>query len=80
MRRLLVVAIASLFGLIVVAALYGRYPLPSGAFDLASTAFWASLALLAIGLACFLALLVSGLILLLNWGADRQNARNERPR
>ncbi len=80
MRRLIAVAATSLIGLIVAVILYGRYPLPTGTFDLISLAFYASLALLVVGLLCFIALLISGLILLLNWGARRQNARDERPR
>ncbi len=80
MRRLIAVAAASLIGLIAVVILYGRYPLPTGTFDLTSLAFYASLVLLVVGLLCFIALLISGLILLLNWGAGRQNARDERPR
>ncbi len=80
MRRLIAVAISSLIGLVVVAVLYGRYPLPSGDFALTSVALYASLALLAVGLLCFISLLVSGLILLMNWGAERQNSRDERPR
>ena len=80
MRRLIAVAAASLIGLVAAVILYGRYPLSAGTFDLTSLAFYASLVLLVVGLLCFIALLISGLILLLNWGAGRQNARDERPR
>ncbi len=76
-RRLGVVALASLAGLVVTIGLYSRYPLPASFDSPSDPGIWISIALLALGLVCFLALLISGLITILNWIGGRARDRGD---
>ena len=73
-----VIAIASFAGLITTVVLYAYFPLPNPLPSWTSAAFWGYLVLLAAGLVCFLGLLVSGLILLLNLGDSRRGRGEDR--
>lgn len=73
MTRLGIVAIGSLAGFVACVVAYSFDPLPA-AWDAAtwvSPGVWLSVALLGLGLVLFVICLVSGLVSLLNWGADR---------
>lgn len=72
-------AIASLGGLVVTIVLYTFYPLPAGGAGWQASTIWLPLLLLGVGLVCFIILLISGLIVLLNWGSDR-SGRDQRER
>ena len=76
-RRLSVVALASLAGLVVTIVLYSRYPLPATFSSPTDVGIWISIALLALGLVCFLTLLISGLLTILNWFGGRARDRGE---
>lgn len=72
MDRLAWVALGSLLGLILTITLYGYYPFPAAGSAWQGPTVGISFLLVAVGMVCFLLLLVSGLILLLNWGAERR--------
>lgn len=78
MKSLGFVATVSLVGLMASIVAYSFVPLPSswGFGSLGNPTLWLSVAILAIALVCFLALLISGLTIVLNWGADGPRGRN----
>lgn len=78
MKALTWVAIVSFVGLVLSILAYSVDPLPSrwDASSWASASLWLSVALLGIGLVCFVGFLIAGLISVLNWGADRPPERN----
>lgn len=79
MRALVVGAVTSLAGLAATVVLYSFYPLPSSGTAWTSPGLWLSVGLLAIGLACFVVLVVTGLILVLNWNAAPRRTRRRGP-
>ncbi|MFZ0699691.1 MAG: hypothetical protein WAN74_05835 [Thermoplasmata archaeon] len=78
MRALALVAIGSLAGFIGCIAADSFVPLPGTwtASTWESPGVWLSIAILAVGLVCFVVCLISGLISVLNWGTERPRGRN----
>ncbi len=77
MRGLTAAAIGSLIGVVASIVLYSYYPLPSTDLAWQDPALWVSVLLLVVGLVCFVILLISGLITLLNWHADAERAHKK---
>ncbi|MGI0054407.1 MAG: hypothetical protein ACREB9_08475 [Thermoplasmata archaeon] len=75
MRRLTLAAILSLAGLVLAIGLYSIDPLPAGGIPWEDPSVYGSLALLVVGLLCFLVALPTGLITVLNWNSDRGSER-----
>lgn len=71
MRGMALAALASLVGLVVCVALYLLDPLPMNGFAWQDPSAWIPVLLLVMGLSCFILLLVSGLVTILNWTSDR---------
>jgi hypothetical protein len=71
------IAVGSLAGLIVSVVAYSFYPLPAtwaqGSWGSAGT--WLSIAILAVGLVCFVAFIITGLVTVLNWRSDGPSNR-----
>ncbi len=75
------VAVASLAALLLSITAYSYDPLPSSwaGTNWQTPGVWLSIAVLAIGLVCFVVFLISGLITILNWGVDRPRDRDGEP-
>lgn len=79
MRASTLAAGLSLAGVTVCIILYSFYPLPSSANPWTDADLWLSIVLLIAGLVCFIVLLISGLITLLNWNSDAKESRGREP-
>lgn len=77
MRALFWVVVGSLAGFILAIFAYSFEPLPSAwtSSSWENPGLWLSIAILGGGLVCFVIFLISGLISVLNWGADRPGDR-----
>lgn len=71
MKGMAATALASLAGLVACLVVYLYYPLPTSSFDWQDPHAWLPVLLLTVGLICFILLLISGLVTILNWASDR---------
>jgi hypothetical protein len=74
MERVSYVALGALAGLVASMLLYPRTPLPATSASWTLQDLWAPVLVLLLGLSCFVVLLPTGLISLLNW-IDRRSER-----
>jgi len=76
MEKLTWVALGSLAGFAASVVLYPRFPLPPNGTTWTLDNTWGPVAVLLIGLSCFVVLLPTGMIALLNW-IDRRSDRKD---